>query len=61
MLKGTISLLLLLSPAGQEGELVHRGQFPQPIIPWSEVDIFWGLGRAQGKVLQCGGQEEEEL
>ena len=61
-LRGHLCLFLPSpSSAGQEADLEHRGRSPQPILPGREVDVFRGLGRPQGEVLQQRGQEEKEL
>lgn len=56
-----VSASLPPSLAGQEAELEHRGQFPQPVLPWCEVNVFRCLGRMQGEILQHRSEEEEEL
>ena len=61
-LRGDLSLFLPSpSPAGQEADLEHRGQSPQPIHPWCKVNVLRGLVRPQGEVLQQGGKDEEGL
>lgn len=49
------------SLAGQEAELELRGHFQQPVPLGRDVNVFQGLGRSQGEVLQHRGQDQEEL
>jgi hypothetical protein len=42
-------------PVGQEAELEHRGQLPQPSLLMGEVYAFWSFGTMQGEGLQYGG------
>lgn len=45
----------------QHAELIQPGHVSHTTHLGGEIDIFWMSERLQGKILQDGGQEQEQL